>query len=159
MSDLTTYYEQSYPPSIYGPPVPPGPDPGSSSPGDTFPAEATITAEDATNAAKLAGLGYVADPTTAWTTGQHITVGTYRFYWTGTAWAAGAGPVAVTGVTAGTPGAFTPAGATVPATIGDLRTVLPTITPTTAWTTGQYVVIGSGNVHWAGADWAMGMAP
>lgn len=67
-----------------------GPDPASSTPGTVFPAEATVTAQDATNAAKLAGLGYVANPTTAWTAGQKITVGTYQFNWSGTAWAAGA---------------------------------------------------------------------
>jgi hypothetical protein len=67
---------------------------GSASPGDVFPAEATVTASDATNAAKLAGLGYVADPTTPWTTGQKITVGTFDFNWSGTAWAAGAHAVA-----------------------------------------------------------------
>jgi hypothetical protein len=58
--------------------------------GDVFPAEATITASDSTNAAKLAGLGYVASPLTAWTTGQKMTVGTFDFNWSGTAWAAGA---------------------------------------------------------------------
>jgi hypothetical protein len=63
---------------------------GNAQPGMTFPAEATVTAEDATNAAKLAGLGYVANPTTAWTTGQEVTIGIYDFNWSGTAWAAGA---------------------------------------------------------------------
>ena len=58
-------------------------------PGSVFPAEPTVTAQDATNAAKLAGLGYVAKPTTAWTTGQHITIGTFQFNWSGAAWAAG----------------------------------------------------------------------
>lgn len=62
---------------------------GSAAPGTTYAAEATVTAQDATNAAKLAGLGYVAVPTTNWTTGQAITVGTFKFNWTGTAWAAG----------------------------------------------------------------------
>lgn len=60
-------------------------------PGSVFATEATVTAEDATNAAKLTGLGYVAVPTTAWTTGQAITIlPTYQFNWSGTAWAAGA---------------------------------------------------------------------
>jgi hypothetical protein len=67
-----------------------GADKGSASNGDVFPAEATVTASDSTNAAKLAGLGYVANPTTAWTAGQKITIGTYLFNWSGTAWAAGA---------------------------------------------------------------------
>jgi hypothetical protein len=68
------------------------PDKGTSSPGDVFPSEPTVTASDATNAAKLAGLGYVATPTTVWTTGQKITIGTFDFSWNGTAWAAGAAP-------------------------------------------------------------------
>lgn len=62
-----------------------------------------------------------------------------------------------TGVTAGTPGAFTPSGSTVPANITALR-ALGSLGQTTAWTTGQYVVIGSGNVHWDGSDWKTGTA-
>jgi hypothetical protein len=62
----------------------------SASPGDTFPADPQITASDPTNAAKLTGEGFVAVPATAWTTGQKITIGTFDFNWSGTAWAAGA---------------------------------------------------------------------
>lgn len=67
-------------------------DESAAEPGDEFPAEATVTAQDATNAAKLAGLGFVASPTTAWDADEYILVGAYAFYWTGTAWAAGEGP-------------------------------------------------------------------
>lgn len=63
---------------------------GKAQPGATFPYEPTITASDGTNAGRLAGLGYVASPTTAWTTGQQITVNGFAFNWSGTAWAAGA---------------------------------------------------------------------
>ena len=63
---------------------------GAAAPGDVFPAEPTVTAEDVTNAAKLAGLGYVADPLTAWTTDQKIMVGAFAFSWDGTAWDPGA---------------------------------------------------------------------
>lgn len=66
-------------------------------------------------------------------------------------------PVTPTGVTAGTPGEFSPVGAEVPATIGALR-ALGALGQTTAWSTGEYVVIGSGNVHWNGTDWATGVA-
>jgi hypothetical protein len=59
-------------------------------PGDVFPADTDITAQDATNAAKLTAEGFVANPQAAWTTGQKITIGTYQFNWSGTAWAAGA---------------------------------------------------------------------
>lgn len=58
--------------------------------GDIFPNEPTVTASDAPNAAKLGPLGYVAEPQTAWTTGQQITVNGFAFNWSGTAWAAGA---------------------------------------------------------------------
>jgi hypothetical protein len=63
---------------------------GAAEPGDVFPAEATVTASDSTNAAKLGPLGYVALPLTAWLTGQKITVGAFDFNWSGSAWAAGA---------------------------------------------------------------------
>lgn len=63
---------------------------GVAAPSNHYPAEPTVTAEDATNAAKLTGLGYVASPLTAWTTGQAIFIGSYKFNWSSTAWAAGA---------------------------------------------------------------------
>jgi hypothetical protein len=59
-------------------------------PGNTFESDPDITASDSTNAAKLAGEGFVALPLTAWTTGQQILVGSYAFNWTSSAWAAGA---------------------------------------------------------------------
>ena len=66
------------------------PDKGAAAPGDVFPTEPTVTASDPTNAAKLASLGYIAVPTTAWASGEKITVGTFDFNWSGTAWAEGA---------------------------------------------------------------------
>lgn len=63
---------------------------GAAAPGDVFPNEPTILASDASNAAKLGPLGYVANPLTAWTAGQKITVNTFAFHWSGTAWAAAA---------------------------------------------------------------------
>jgi hypothetical protein len=70
-------------------------------PSDVFPAEPTITASDAPNAAKLAGLGYVAaDAATAWTSGQSFLVGTFAFNWSGTAWAPGAHALAAARSTA-----------------------------------------------------------
>lgn len=65
------------------------PQPNLATPGSVFPSQPTITASDASNAAKLPGLGFVASPQTNWTTGQKITVGTFDFNWNGTAWAAG----------------------------------------------------------------------
>ncbi|MFJ6680588.1 phage tail tube protein [Streptomyces werraensis] len=67
------------------------------------------------------------------------------------------GTVSATGATAGTPGTFTPAGTTAPFDLADLDLV--TADPTTAWTTGQYVVLGDGTeAHWDGADWVTGRA-
>jgi hypothetical protein len=63
---------------------------GKAQPGAFFPNEPTVTAQDAPNAAKLGPLGYVASPTSNWTTGQRITVNGFLFNWTGAAWAAGA---------------------------------------------------------------------
>jgi hypothetical protein len=48
-----------------------------------------ITASTAPMAALLAGLGFVANPQTAWTTGQGIVVNGFAFNWSGSAWAAG----------------------------------------------------------------------
>lgn len=62
-------------------------------PGDVFDGAAfpTILVQDATNAAKLTPLGFITDPanTTAWLTGEFMSVGLLKFNWTGTAWAAG----------------------------------------------------------------------
>lgn len=63
-----------------------------------------------------------------------------------------------TGVTPGTPGSFTPSGATAPYDLGDLQD-LGALGESTAWTTGQYVNLGDGNTaHWDGDSWASGAA-
>lgn len=63
-----------------------------------------------------------------------------------------------TGVTAGTPGSFSPVGATAPANITALRALGP-LGQTTAWTTGQYVVLANAaQVSWDGTDWKTGAA-
>jgi hypothetical protein len=70
-----------------------------------------------------------------------------------------AAPVLVpaTGATAGTPGTWTPAGSAPPANLAAASSV--TASPTTAWTTGQYVVAGdAAHIHWDGAAWATGPA-
>jgi len=80
----------------------PIPNKAQAKPGDVFPNEPTITASDSTNAAKLAPLGYVAaSGATAWTTGQKMTVNSFDFNWSGTAWAAGAHALATSKATAG----------------------------------------------------------
>lgn len=67
-------------------------------------------------------------------------------------------PIPPTGATAGTPGSFTPTGCDIPANITALRT-LGALGNTTAWTTGQYVVLGdASNAYWNGTLWAVGIA-
>jgi hypothetical protein len=62
----------------------------SASPGNVYATGyPTITASDATNAGRIAGLGFIANPTSAWTTGQGIVVNGFAFNWSGSAWAAG----------------------------------------------------------------------
>jgi hypothetical protein len=73
--------------------------------------------------------------------------------------------IPLTGVTAGTPGAFAPADATIPANITELRADpvignTGTNKPVTAWTTGQHVVLGnSAHAYWDAASWQTGGAP
>jgi hypothetical protein len=74
--------------------------------------------------------------------------------------------VPITGVTAGTPGAFVPANATLPATlaalkadaaVGDAGTNKPAAV---AWTVGQHVVLGdASHAHWTSVAWTAGDAP
>ena len=67
-------------------------------------------------------------------------------------------PGPATGATAGTPGTFTPSGSTPPADFAALSGI--TANPTTAWTTGQHVVLGdSSQAHWNGTAWVVGAAP
>ena len=78
-------YQESYPATVLHPI-------GAAAPTALYPTTwfPTITASDSTNAARLAALGFVASPATAWTTGQQILIGAWAFNWTGAAWAAGA---------------------------------------------------------------------
>jgi hypothetical protein len=67
----------------------------------------------------------------------------------------GAATTPATTATAGTPGSFN---GTPPANLAAASTV--TASPTTAWTTGQYVVLGdNSHAHWDGAAWAAAEAP
>lgn len=68
--------------------------------------------------------------------------------------------VAATGATAGVPGTWTPASSTPPATVAALIAGTPNAvvaSPTTAWTTGQYVQTATagapGQAHWDGTAW------
>lgn len=59
--------------------------------GDVFPADPTVTAQDATEAGQLIGEGYIvaASDNANWLSGEFFTIGTFKFNWTGSAWAAG----------------------------------------------------------------------
>lgn len=76
----------------------------------------------------------------------------------------GAGPLVIpkaTGATAGTPGTWTPANADEPNSLSELQNAAPPVvaSPTTAWTTGQFVVLDDrSNAHWNGTAWAAGKA-
>lgn len=70
----------------------------------------------------------------------------------------GTGSTPATGATAGTPGTFTPGGSSAPADLAALSTV--TASPSTAWATGEYVVLGdASHAYWDGAGWVAGEAP
>ncbi|MEU3265116.1 hypothetical protein [Streptomyces bacillaris] len=67
------------------------------------------------------------------------------------------GGLLATGATAGTPGSFTPDGATSPENLAALSGVIAT--PSSAWTTGQHVVLGdSSKAYWNGTAWVAGQA-
>jgi len=70
--------------------------------------------------------------------------------------------VPATGATAGSPGTWSPATAVAPADFAALDTADPAIVanPTTAWTTGQYVLLGdTSHAYWDGTLWISGEAP
>lgn len=68
------------------------------------------------------------------------------------------GVIVATGAAAGIPGTYSPTGAAFPANLAAMASV--TATPSTAWTTGQYVPIGDGtsSAHWDGDSWESGAA-
>jgi hypothetical protein len=66
-------------------------------------------------------------------------------------------PPVATGATAGSPGTWTPAGSTVPGDLAAMSGV--TASPTTAWTTGQHMVLGDGShCAWNATAWVAGDA-
>lgn len=73
--------------------------------------------------------------------------------------------LAATGATSGIPGTWSPPASTPPSTVANLIAGTPNpvvASPTTAWTTGQYVQTGTagvpGQAHWDGAAWVAGPA-
>lgn len=66
--------------------------------------------------------------------------------------------VPATLITAGSPATLTPTNAYPPATLAALIAQNPTKTPTTNWTTGQYVELGDGSkANWNGTAWVAGI--
>jgi hypothetical protein len=62
-----------------------------------------------------------------------------------------------TGATAGTPGTWTPDPAVRPSNFTEMDAIIAT--PTTAWTTGQYVVLAdNSHAFWNGSTWQSGEA-
>jgi hypothetical protein len=96
MTSPAEYWDQSYPPSIFGPPVVPATGATAGVPGTWTPAGSTPPASLA--ALQGAAPAIVASPTTGWTTGQYVQTGTTgaagRATWTGTGWVGGAAPLA-----------------------------------------------------------------
>lgn len=73
--------------------------------------------------------------------------------------AVASGPEA-TGATSGTPGTWTPVDSYAPQTFTDLESSTITASPSTAWLTGEYVVLGDGShAYWDGTAWQVGEAP
>jgi acyl-CoA reductase-like NAD-dependent aldehyde dehydrogenase len=75
------------------------------------------------------------------------------------------GVIPATGATAGIPGTWTPASSTAPASPAALIAGNPRVvkaSPTSAWTTGQYVQTATastpGRAYWNGTAWVGGAA-
>jgi hypothetical protein len=67
------------------------------------------------------------------------------------------GAVAATTANAGSPGNYSPSGASVPANLAALSGI--TAAPATAWTTGQYVITADLlAAHWSSSAWVAGKA-
>jgi hypothetical protein len=81
----------------------------------------------------------------------------------GDSYAGGDTPLAATSGFSGIPGDWAPVGCTVPTNQAAVVGSTIKASPTTAWTTGQYVqtqVAGAGGrVYWSGSAWVAGVAP
>jgi hypothetical protein len=139
------------------PPPPPPPTTGA-----TAGTPGSLTPSPSTPPTGLSAMSSVtANPTTPWTQGQYVVLGdSSQAYWSGTSWQAGAAPApppAATGADAGIPGSFTPSGSSA-YDLAAMATV--TANPTTAWTSGQYVVLGdTTRAYWDGTAWVTGTPP
>jgi hypothetical protein len=70
------------------------------------------------------------------------------------------GTTPATGATAGIPGSWTPSGSDPPYSLVDLQSSGVVASPNTAWTSGQYVVLGDASqASWDGTAWEAGAQP
>lgn len=65
---------------------------GAAQNGQSWPSVEGVTGETIGGGIALATAGFVASPSAAWPTGQHITIDTFRFFWNGTNWLPGLAP-------------------------------------------------------------------
>ena len=126
-------------------------------PGTFQPANASTPAD----LAALQALGPLGQ-TTAWTVGQYVLLGDgTQAHWDGDSWEAGATPAPAqpaTAANAGTPGSFSPTGSLTPQNLAAMSSV--TAIPTTAWLTGQHVILGDAtHAYWNATAWTTGNAP
>ena len=129
-------------------------DPGSFSTSETY------AVSSPNNLVELADV--TASPTSHWVAGDYVTcVDGQKAYWDGSEYISGISPgFSATGATAGSPGAFTPTGANLPADLAALVALDPTPDPDTLWTTGDYVVLGdTSHAYWDSSEWLEGESP
>lgn len=111
--------------------------------------------------ADLAALQALGDlgQTLIWGLGEYVVLGdASSAHWDGTAFVTGVVPDVITDVIAGSPGAFYPVNATLPADLATLQG-LGSLGEVSAWTTGQSVVLDdASSAHWDGATWTVGTA-
>jgi hypothetical protein len=106
--------------------------------------------------------GVTADPVTHWVAGDYVQcVDGDKGYWDGAAWVEGISPgFAATGADAGSPGAFTPTGANVPADLATLIALEVVADPLTVWAENEHVVLGDdSHAYWDSTEWLEGEGP
>jgi len=158
------FYEQSYPPSVWGGGG------GAPATGAQAGKPGHWTPPGSTPPGNIEAAGTIpATPTWPWVAGQSVALagGGGPIWWNGAAWLAGICPPTVG--TAGTPGAWS--GGAAPSSFQDIQDRLAgsysanndrdviTATPATAWATGAHVLAGIDAVYWDGTAWIQGVAP
>lgn len=114
---------------------------------------ANLAAIQAASPAPVIGVvaNYYTNTAAGWWLGDYIVLGdASHAYWTGTAWAAGAGVVArpaLAGYAAGAPGYPTPFGALPDATSPSTGTLPAALNPPVEWKSGDYVAMQNGSFY------------